>query len=100
MAITSRICIKPPMVYDVTKPNSQSTIKIIEIVQSIISSKIFIHPGCGCRAGVRPFPTYKDTRLYFSYILGYVFLFHRTTWGLKANLSYSGEGVVRHGSSA
>jgi hypothetical protein len=38
MAMTSRIWISPPMVYEVTIPNSHITIRITQIVQSIISS--------------------------------------------------------------
>ena len=32
------MCIRPPMVYEVTKPNSHSTIRITQIVQSMASS--------------------------------------------------------------
>jgi len=40
IAITSRIWIRPPMVYEVTIPNSHSTIRITQIVQSMTSSLI------------------------------------------------------------
>lgn len=36
IAITRRICIKPPIVYDVTIPRSQSIIRIIANVVNII----------------------------------------------------------------
>jgi hypothetical protein len=42
MAITSRIWIRPPMVYDETMPNSHNTIRTTQIVQSIPSSQVLM----------------------------------------------------------
>jgi hypothetical protein len=41
IAITSRIWIRPPMVYEETIPNSQSTIRTTQIVQSMTSPLFF-----------------------------------------------------------
>jgi hypothetical protein len=40
IAITSRIWIRPPMVYEVTIPNNHSTNRITQIVHSITSTSI------------------------------------------------------------
>ena len=45
MAITSRIWINPPMVYDVTIPRSQSTMRTTQIVHNISSPFVTMTGG-------------------------------------------------------